>query len=128
MIYVFVMALLGAVSTAIGLEPALAGGFGERLLLDAMSIHRSWFLLFGLPTLAAYGTALLLPKSRASWIYGIVLISVGLYSIVWIPVLGPLLGRWVQPETKKIFDKASEAPTELERDLPAAEYDESTPA
>jgi hypothetical protein len=127
LLYISVMTVLGLGGLAIGLAPAFGGPAWERVFIWGMSVHHIWGLFWGLPTLAAFGTALLLPKSRASWIYGLILIALGLYTVVLLPVMAPLLRKWVQPETKELFEKKPKSAVRVEPQ-PTDVFDEGLPS
>lgn len=109
-VYAVILALAGLGSTLVGIGAYTMPGFGERFLINAISIHRIWALAWGIPTLVAFGTALLLPRSKAAWVFDLILIALGLFSIVLIPFCAPLLKRWVQPETEAYFEMDAKEP------------------
>lgn len=64
---------------------------------------------------AVIGTALFIPFAMAPflppkpwvWIYGIVLIAVGMTSVCTLPASIALLIFWIKPETKKFFGRTT---------------------
>jgi hypothetical protein len=110
-VYAVILALAGLASTLVGIAAYTMPGLGERLVYNGISVHRIWALAWGVPTLVAFGTALALPRSKAAWVFDLVLIALGLFSIVLIPFCAPLLKRWVQPETEAYFEMEAKEPT-----------------
>lgn len=58
-------------------------------------------IIFGL----MYLVGVVLPAKPYSWIYGIVLIGLGMTSCVFIPLMIPLLIFWMKPETQAFFER-----------------------
>ena len=46
-----------------------------------------------------------LPRKPWAWVYGLVLICIGLTSVCCLPVTIPLLIHWIKPETKYYFGR-----------------------
>ena len=73
---------------------------------DEATILRIQFgvmLVFSVPLAGLFGVAPMLPKRRAAWIYGLVLICIGMTSACCLPATIPLLIFWIKPETKEFF-------------------------
>jgi hypothetical protein len=60
-------------------------------------------LAIGVVVFSLYAVVPFLPRSRGAWIYGIVLLAMGLTSICSIAFCIPLLIGWLKPETKAFF-------------------------
>jgi hypothetical protein len=67
----------------------------------------SGFVAVSLPLALGFFLALVLPKRRWAWIYGLVLICIGLSSACFLPVCLPVLIHWIKPATKTFFGFAS---------------------
>ena len=63
------------------------------------------FVLLGLALGAGFGFGLALPKRPWGWIYGLVLIAIGMTSMCTLPATIPLLIYWLKPETKLFFGR-----------------------
>lgn len=59
--------------------------------------------VMGLPLAILFAVGPFLPRSTGGWIYGIVLIALGLTSCLCWPATIPLLIYWIKPETKQYF-------------------------
>lgn len=55
--------------------------------------------------LLLFGFGLTVPARRSTWIYGIVLIAIGMTSVCFLPITIPLLIFWIKPETKAVFGR-----------------------
>jgi hypothetical protein len=58
-----------------------------------------------LPFAGLYAAGLVLPRKPWSWIYHIVLISIGLTSCACLPFAVPLLVFWIRPEVQDWFGR-----------------------
>jgi hypothetical protein len=65
-----------------------------------------FFTVLGLLLGIIFGIAPFLPKQPWTWIFGIVLISMGMTSACCLPAAIPLLIYWIKPETKAFFGRA----------------------
>ncbi|MDH3492868.1 MAG: hypothetical protein OEM82_04915, partial [Acidobacteriota bacterium] len=63
------------------------------------------YFVLGLAFAAVYGIALVLPRKPFNWIYGIVMIAIGLTSCCLLPATVPLFLFWLKPETKRFFGR-----------------------
>jgi len=62
-------------------------------------------LVLGLVFFVAYAAAPFLPRQNWAWVFGLVLICVGLTSACCLPVCVPLLIFWLKPEMKAFYGK-----------------------
>lgn len=63
------------------------------------------YLVLGIALFIPFAIAPLLPRRPWVWIYGMVLIAIGLTSCCFIPACIPLLIYWLKPETKALFGR-----------------------
>jgi hypothetical protein len=63
------------------------------------------FIGLGLPLMILFAAAPFLPKKPWVWIYGIVLIALGMTSPCCLPATIPLLIFWIRPETQQFFGR-----------------------
>ncbi len=61
------------------------------------------FMVFGLAMLAVYAVGLFLPRRSWGWVYGLVLICLGLTSCITWPITIPLIIQWLKPGMKARF-------------------------
>ena len=94
----FVVAALGVVFLA--LDPADL----EMESLEAR-VQGVVLLVMGLALCVPFAVAPLLPRRSWVWVYGIVLIAVGLTSCCCMPASIPLLIAWMKPEMKQAFGR-----------------------
>jgi hypothetical protein len=64
------------------------------------------FIFYGLFYLVPYGFGLILPNRPFHWIYGLLLICLGMTSCIFLPFAIPLLLYWIKPETKAFMGRA----------------------
>jgi hypothetical protein len=64
------------------------------------------FVAMGALLAVPFAIAPFLAKTGGTWIYGLVLIAVGLTSICCWPATIPLLIYWIKPETKALFGRS----------------------
>ena len=62
-------------------------------------------LVVSLACLVAFGVGLFMPARPWAWVYGIVLICIGLTSCLTMPATIPLIIFWIKPETKAYFGR-----------------------
>ena len=92
------LAVLGAV--------AIAGSYGVNVDKPADAFRGGVILLaFGGIFAVIYLTGVILSPRPASWIFGIVLIALGMTSVCFLPFVLPLLIFWLKPETQIYFGR-----------------------
>ena len=65
------------------------------------------YLLIGIVLCIPFAITPLLPAKPWVWIYGIVLIAIGMTSACCLPATIPLLVFWIKPEVKSYFGRES---------------------
>ena len=68
-------------------------------------IMGSVFIVLGLVFFIPYALGPFLPHKPWAWVFGLVLICIGLTSACCLPVCIPLLIFWLKPEMKSFFGK-----------------------
>lgn len=68
------------------------------------------FIIMGLIFCAPFLFGIFLPQKSWAWIFGLVLICVGLTSACLLPICIPLLVFWIKPETKTYFGRYPRTP------------------
>lgn len=64
------------------------------------------FLVMGLVLAIPFAAGPFLPRAPWAWVFGLVLICIGLTSLCCLPVTIPLLIHWIKPETKYYFGRS----------------------
>ena len=78
----------------------------ERDMSDAEAkVMGAVFILMGLVFSAPFAIAPFLPRKSWVWVYGLVLICLGLSSVCCLPVCIPLLLAWLKPDMKAFFGR-----------------------
>ncbi len=105
--YCVLMALLYLLVGGAGLLALFIDLATLELEEDAMivRIQGVLFLVLGLIFMIVYAAAPFLPKRPWVWIYGLVMIAIGIASICCLPVTIPLLIFWLKPETQQFFER-----------------------
>ena len=68
-------------------------------------VMASVFLILGLVFFVPYASGPFLPRQSWAWVFGLVLICLGLTSLCCLPVCIPLLISWLKPETKAFYGR-----------------------
>ena len=79
--------------------------FGKPWVTVENEAYGIGLLLIGVVFMGAFGFGLFVPARRWGWIYGIVLIAVGLTSCCLLPATIPLLIFWLKPETQAFYGR-----------------------
>ena len=96
------LAVVGLGVMFIALAETIAAEDSEHSAME-MIVMGTVFCVMGGVLMLMYAVAPLLPKSKASWIYGFVTIGFGMTSACTLPFCIPLLIFWLKPETKAFF-------------------------
>jgi TRAP-type uncharacterized transport system fused permease subunit len=104
--YCVAMALLYLFISSINIyvllfRPTLPGEYADWLQIQAVIILGACMTLFVL-----YGAAPFLPKRPWAWVYGIVVIAIGMTGLCCLPAAIPLLIFWINPETRAFFGRS----------------------
>lgn len=110
-VYAGAMTLMYVVLIGVGVFMLLAGPAvaetsrnpEDAFMLPVLGgVYAGLGLVFGV----AYAVGLLMPRKPWAWIYGIVLIALGMTSACCIPATIPLLIFWIKPEAKAFFGRS----------------------
>ena len=104
--YCIFMALLYLVAAVMGMVFLVVEPDPEMSAAEA-TIMGSLFLILGVVFFAAYAVAPFLPRKSWVWVYGLVLIAIGLTSLCCLPACIPMLIFWVKPEMKHFYGRDS---------------------
>ena len=104
-VYVGVMAAIYLLGFAGGTFFAIVDLGGTPEEVTDQRIMGVVYAVLGLAFLVVYGVGLFLPRRPWAWIYGIVLIGIGMTSCCTLPATIPLIIAWLKPEMKARFNK-----------------------
>ena len=101
--YCIIMSFLYLLCTVIGFLMLLMDL--EDLEMDPREakIQGVVLLMLGIPLLVAFSLAPFFPRKSWAWIYGFVMIGIGMTSCCCLPASLPLLIFWIRPEAKDYF-------------------------
>lgn len=103
-VYCLLMALLYLVTAIMG--PVFIFSEPDRDMSEAEAkIMGSMLLILGLVFFVPYAIAPFLPRKSWVWVFGLVLICIGLTSLCCLPVCVPLLISWLKPEMKAFYGR-----------------------
>jgi drug/metabolite transporter (DMT)-like permease len=102
--YCILMALIYLVVALMGIIFLVTGPDPEMSELEA-TIMGLVFLVMGLVFFAGYAVGPFLPRKSWAWVYGMVLICIGLTSACCLPACIPMLIFWLKPELKAFFGR-----------------------
>jgi hypothetical protein len=92
------MAVVGAI--------AMVGSYGANVEKPQDAFNGGVFLLvLGLVLAVIFIIGVILSPKPMSWIFGIVLIALGMTSVCFLPFTLPLLVFWIKPETQRYFGR-----------------------
>jgi hypothetical protein len=103
-VYCIVMALLYLTLAGAG----IVLGFIEpdrEMSAEEAKIMGVVFIILGLVFSVPYAIAPFLPRQSWVWVFGLVLICLGLTSLCCLPVCIPLLIAWLKPEMKAFYGR-----------------------
>lgn len=105
LIYAIGMALLYVAGSAFGYWLANSDVSSARYTREEVEIQGISMLIVGVPLALLFVVAALVPKRPWGWVYGLVMICIGLTSCCTWPLTIPLLIKWIKPEMKRYFGK-----------------------
>ena len=103
-VYCILMALLYLATAGMGIVFMVAEPDREMSAEEA-TIMGTVFLVMGLALSIPYALAPFLPRKSWVWVFGLVLICLGLSSACCLPVCIPLLIFWLKPEMKAFYGR-----------------------
>lgn len=103
-VYCILMALVYMTTAIMGIAFMFVEPDREMSAAEA-KIMGSVMLIFGLGFFVPYAIAPFLPHKNWVWVFGLVLICLGLTSACCLPVCIPLLIFWLKPEMKAFYGR-----------------------
>lgn len=104
-VYAGVMTAIYACLFGAGIFLLVADLGGTASEVTGQRVNGVFATIIGLACLVLYGIGLFLPRRPWAWVYGVVLIGIGLTSCCILPAALPLLIFWLKPEMKARFNK-----------------------
>ena len=103
-VYCIFMALMYGIAAVMGIvflfvEPDPEMSEAEQRIMGVV------FLIIGLVFAVPYSAAPFLPRKSWVWVFGLVLICIGLSSACCLPACVPLLIFWLKPEMKEFYGR-----------------------
>lgn len=109
-VYCVIMALLYLVTAAMGIVFLVMEPESPEMNVGEMRFMGVVILIMGVVFLVPYAAAPFLPRKSWVWIFGLVLICIGLTSACLLPICIPLLIFWLKPEMKEFYNRTGESP------------------
>ena len=103
LVYVAAFVLLYLAMVAIGIFLLLYDFTGTAAEVEELRINGGALVVIGAAFLVLYAVGLFLPRRPWGWVYGVVLIALGMSSCLTLPATIPLLIAWLKPEMKARF-------------------------
>jgi len=103
-VYCILMALLYMTTAVMGIVFIFTEPDPEMSAEEA-KIMGSVFIILGLVLFVPYALAPFLPRKSWVWVFGLVLICIGLTSACCLPACIPLLIFWLKPEMKAFYGR-----------------------
>lgn len=100
MALLYLLVVIGGI-VLLRLDPAMVG---EEAL--ALRVQAFILMALGLVLFVPFAIAPFLPNKSWVWIYGIVMIGIGMTSLCCLPATIPLLIFWLKPETRQYFGRS----------------------
>lgn len=106
-VYCIAMAVMYLFVVALGVFFLVGGRFIAEKSDDKMAfmIMGPLYAVLGLVMMVPFVVALFLSPKPWVWVYGIVLISIGMSSCCCLPATLPLLIYWVKPDVQRYFGR-----------------------
>lgn len=103
-VYCVLMALLYLALVVMGIVFLVIEPDRDMSAMEAR-IMGALFIIFGLLFSVPFAAAPFLPRKSWVWVFGLVLICIGLTSACCLPVCVPLLIYWLKPEMKEFYGR-----------------------
>lgn len=104
-VYCVLMALLYLVFVAAGIFFIIAAPADRDMSAEEARLLGGIMLFMGIALTVPFLIGAFLPRKSWAWVFGLVLICIGLTSVCCLPITVPLLIHWIKPETKFYFGR-----------------------
>ena len=103
--YCVLMALLYLFIVVAGVFLIIAAPADRDMSPEEARLLGGIMLFMGIALAIPFLIGAFLPRKSWAWVFGLVLICIGLTSVCCMPVTIPLLINWIKPETKFYFGR-----------------------
>lgn len=103
--YCVLMALLYLCCVAAGVFLIIAAPTDRDMSAEEARLLGGIMLFMGIALAIPFLIGAFLPQKSWAWVFGLVLICIGLTSVCCLPATIPLLIHWIKPETKFYFGR-----------------------
>ncbi|HKO60285.1 MAG TPA: hypothetical protein VJV03_03920 [Pyrinomonadaceae bacterium] len=103
--YCALMALLYLFFVVLGIVFLTAAPTDRNMSAQEAQITGGIMFFMGIALSIPFGVGAFLPQKPWAWVFGLVLICIGLTSVCCMPATIPLLIHWIKPETKFYFGR-----------------------
>lgn len=103
--YCVALAVVYLIAAAFGLYLLVAAPPAADYSTTELRIQGFIYLVIGALLFIPFAAAPFLPRKSWVWIYGLVLICLGMTSVCCLPATIPLLIFWFKPETKRFLGR-----------------------
>ena len=104
-VYCVLMALLYLFCVVAGVFLIIAAPADRDMSSEEARLLGGIMLFMGIALAIPFVIGAFLPQKPWAWVFGLVLICIGLTSVCCMPVTIPLLIHWIKPETKFYFGR-----------------------
>ena len=104
-VYCVLMALLYLFVVVAGVFLIIAAPADREMSAEEARLVGGIMLFMGIALAIPFLIGAFLPRKSWAWVFGLVLICIGLTSVCCMPVTIPLLINWIKPETKFYFGR-----------------------
>ncbi|HEY5883970.1 MAG TPA: hypothetical protein VIT88_04745 [Pyrinomonadaceae bacterium] len=103
--YCALMALLYLFLVVVGIFFITAAPTDRNMSADEAQVMGGIMVFMGIALAIPFALGAFLPQKSWAWVFGLVLICIGLTSVCCMPATIPLLIHWIKPETKSYFGR-----------------------
>ena len=104
-VYCIVLSLIYVLVTFFGIYLAVAQPQTRQYEEAELFFVGIIYAILGVILFLVFVVGVIMPPRRWSWVYGMVLICIGMTSCCFLPATIPLLIFWLKPETKTLFGR-----------------------
>lgn len=104
-VYCVLMALLYLMLVAAGVFLIIVAPSDRDMSAEEAQLMGGIMLFMGIALAIPFLIGVFLPRKPWAWVFGLVLICIGLTSVCCLPATIPLLIHWIKPETKLYFGR-----------------------
>ena len=104
-VYCVLMALLYATTAVMGIVFMFIEPVDREMSASEARLMGTVFLLLGMVFFVPFALAPFLPRKSWAWVFGLVLICLGLTSACCLPASIPLLIFWLKPDMKAFYGR-----------------------